>query len=275
MCATILFLSSSQALRVQTSTLPNLWRLEKQNGRRSRRGADQQSFNPKIEHVLVKAICQFVLQLSPSEALTLFGPIVAMTAEFPAKAADLVNWLILTQGDKPEASTLWRLWQAFADAFRTSALVSSVDGERSAASKLLHELFLGANWKGQREWIPLRNDLHRLRGLFEALPPSRRLIRFYCYFLAHTGSPTLPDTLIGIKEKLSMSQDPNLLDDDAIFYLEQILGRLISGGNIRIRSDAQLRTTTLEILDAMVTRGSSAAYKLPDDFLTPIPLGVS
>jgi hypothetical protein len=167
------------------------------------------------------------------------------------------------------------LAQAFADAFRTSALVSSVDGERSAASTLLHELFLGANWKGQREWIPLRNDLHRLRGLFEALPPSRRLIRFYCYFLAHTGSPTLPDTLIGIKEKLSMSQDPNLLDDDAIFYLEQILGRLISGGNIRIRSDAQLRTTTLEILDAMVTRGSSAAYKLRDDFLTPIPLGVS
>src|SRR5208283_2675672 len=187
------------------------------------RGADQQSFDPEIEHVLVKAICEFVLQLLPSEALTLFGPIVAMTTEFPAKAADLVKWLILTQGDKPEASALWRLWEWFADAFRTSALVSSVDGERSAASKLLHELFLGANWKGQREWIPLRNDLHRLRGLFEALPPSRRLIRFYCYFLAYTGSPTLPDTLIGIKEKLSVGQDPNLLDDDAIFYLEQIL----------------------------------------------------
>jgi hypothetical protein len=68
---------------------------------------------------------------------------------------------------------------------------------------------------------------------------------------------------------------PELLDDGAIFYLEQILARLFSGGNIRIRSDAQLRTTTLEILDAMVARGSSAAYKLRDDFLTPLPLAGS
>ena len=81
---------AQELFRRQTSTLPNLWRLGRQNGRRFGRGADQQSFDPEIEHVLVKAICQFVLQLPPSEALTLFGPIVAMTAEFLAKAADLV-----------------------------------------------------------------------------------------------------------------------------------------------------------------------------------------
>lgn len=81
---------AQELFRRQTSTLPNLWRLGRQNGRRFGRGADQQSFDPEIEHVLVKAICQFVPPLPPSEALTLFGPIVAMTAEFLAKAADLV-----------------------------------------------------------------------------------------------------------------------------------------------------------------------------------------
>ena len=93
---------AQELFRRQTSTLPNLWRLKRQNGRRSGRGADQQSFDPEIEHVLVKAICEFVLQLPPSEALTLFGPIVAMTTEFPAKAADLVKWLILSKATSPK-----------------------------------------------------------------------------------------------------------------------------------------------------------------------------
>jgi hypothetical protein len=91
------------------------------------------------------------------------------------------------------------------------------------------------------------------------------------YFLAHAGSSALPQAILEVERKLSAGVSAELLDDNAVFYLEQFLGRLISGGDSNIRADAPLRAATLVLLDAMVARGSSMAYKLRDDFLTPIP----
>ena len=55
-----------------------------------------------------------------------------------------------------------------------------------------------------------------------------------------------------------------------MFYLETILGRLIYGGNRRIRVESDLRQAAMKLLDEMVAAGSSTAYKLRDDFLTPM-----
>jgi len=63
--------------------------------------------------------------------------------------------------------------------------------------------------------------------------------------------------------------NPVVLNESAVFYLEEILTRLIYGGNSRIRSESTLRVAALKILDALVDAGSSPSYKLRDDFLTP------
>lgn len=252
--------------------LPDQWRREAANGRQRGYGYEQEAFNSEMEHLCVKTICRFVLELEASEAILLCQPILAVVADYPEKAANLVKWLILMQGDRPDATTLWLLWDQFARLLKGSALVNTLDSQRSKSAELVHELFLGPNWKDQRDWVPMHQNIHRLVNLFEDLPPSRSTLSTYAYFLAHAGSPALPGALIGVAEKIATTgANPDLLDDNAVFYFEQILSRLISGGNSRIRSDAQLRTATLALLDAMVARGSSMAYKLRDDFLTPIP----
>ncbi len=229
---------------------------------------DDERYDPHIEHEFVKAICQFVLQLNPNEGLALLEPVFALASKFPEQAASIVTWLILCQGDRAPAPTLWILWQRFADDFAAGAQVAHIDKEHSDEAKMLRELFLGVDWNEQRDWLPLHGETERLRTFFRRLPPLEKGFECYAYYLAKAGTPTLPDALTDFAAKLAEA-NPGLLNESAIFYLEEILTRLIYGGNSRIRSESALRIATLKILDALVDAGSSPAYKLRDDFLTP------
>ena len=74
---------------------------------------------------------------------------------------------------------------------------------------------------------------------------------------------------MSVASKLKVSKGTPILNETAVFCLEQILTRLVYGGNSRIRAEPQLRTATLTVLDHLVEAGSSVGYKLRDDFLTP------
>jgi len=182
----------------------------------------------------------------------------------------VVKWLVLFQGDRSPAPTFWTLWQRLADDFVRVVEPARVDEEHSDQAKMLRELFLGGDWNEQRDWLPLHGETERLRSLFRSLPPMRQGFECYSYYLAKIGTPTLPDALTDVASKLSAAADTPLFTEIAIFYLEEILTRLIYGGNLRMRTDIDLRSATLVILDALVRAGSSPAYKLRDDFLTPL-----
>ena len=174
------------------------------------------------------------------------------------------------QGDRAPAPTLWHLWQRFADDFAANVDAEKVDEEHSDEAKMLQELFLGVDWAEQRDWLSLHGETQRLREFFLRLPPMEKGFECYAYYLAKAGTPTLPDALIEVSAKLAESAGHGLLNETAIFYLEEILTRLIYGGNSRIRIESALRHATLRILDALVDAGSSPAYKLRDDFVTPV-----
>jgi hypothetical protein len=257
-----------EVIRKIIAMLPAKWEDGDRNWR-SQFSDEEQGVNPEIEHLLVETICRFVLQLPIKEALQLLEPIVCAAQKFPEKAADVVNGLVLGQGNRTPAPTLWALWQRFADDFASGIISTEVDDERSDAGKLLRELFLGVNWGEERDWPPMAGEAHRLHSLFEHLPPTQCGFECYAYFLSKAGSQTLPGPLIAIASKLNSSKATSVLNDTAVFYLEQIVARLVYGGNRRIRVEAQLRNSTLTILDQLIAVGSSPAYKVRDDFLTP------
>jgi hypothetical protein len=150
-----------------------------------------------------------------------------------------------------------------------SSLPAQADNERSYSNKLLRELFFGRGWGDLRDWEPLHREEHRIGKLFERLPPSQVAFESYSGFLEGVGSQALPDAIVGLAAKISAMGKAFLFSEFAVFYLEKILTRLIYGGNRRIRVEAGLRLATMSILDVLVASGSSAAYKLRDDFLTP------
>jgi hypothetical protein len=252
--------------------LPVFWETNAR-GHRSRRGVyqDEERYDPHLEHDFVKAICRFALQLKPADGLEFLEPVFAAAPRFPEKASSVVTWLNIHQGDRIPAPTFWTLWQRFADDFTASVKAEQVDEEYSDEAKMLRELFLGENWNEQRDWLPLHGETHRLRNLFQRLPPMEQGFECYAYYLAKAGTPTLPDALTEVAAKLPDGRSRGILNETAVFYLEEILTRLIYGGHSRIRREPALRHATLRILDALVDAGSSPAYKLRDDFLTPPP----
>ena len=66
--------------------------------------------------------------------------------------------------------------------------------------------------------------------------------------------------------------DPNelLSDGNTVFYLESLLQRYVYGEPLRVKSDPKLRVAVLAILDSLVDSGSSAAYRMRDDYVTPV-----
>jgi len=106
------------------AVLPTHWKDEEENGRRRGYGYERIAFNSEMEHLCVKAICRFTLELEPIEAIRVFQPLFAVIVDYPKKAANIVKWLVLIQGDRPQADTFWALWDQFAKLLIGSDLVN-------------------------------------------------------------------------------------------------------------------------------------------------------
>src|SRR5207245_2053887 len=168
-----------------TATLPAMWESNRRSRRSmSRRNAEDERYDPQIEHHFLKAICRFALQLDPEAACSLLEPVLSATPRFPEEASGVVKWLVLFQGDRSPAPTFWTLWQRLADDFVRVVEPARVDEEHSDQAKMLRELFLGGDWNEQRDWLPLHGETERLRSLFRSLPPTRQGFECYSYYLA-------------------------------------------------------------------------------------------
>jgi len=83
------------------------------------------------------------------------------------------------------------------------------------------------------------------------------------------SAPLLPLPLIAIAEKLGNQANASLLSETTVFYLAGILGRVIQDGSMSMLAHDDVRQAVLFLLDELVEHGSSTAYKLRDDFVTP------
>ena len=59
---------------------------------------------------------------------------------------------------------------------------------------------------------------------------------------------------------------------DTVFHLEVLLQRYVYGRPMELKRQRELREAILSLLDLLVENGSSAAFRLRDDFVTPVSL---
>ncbi|KAA0255535.1 MAG: hypothetical protein EDX89_05590 [Acidobacteria bacterium] len=223
-------------------------------------------FEAGARHDVSGALASMVLAHRPDAALAITQPILAATGDAPREVGDFIRDLLSAQDGRGPSDTFVALWRAFATRYEETAR-----GGGRERNELLRCLFFDISWKpGVREWEPLKGHEGEVGALFRRLPPSDQLLEVFAGFLRTVGSAIVPDALADVAEKLAEGAGRVQLTSGAIQRLDAVLSRLIYGGSPRIRRDERLRSGVLALLDAMIEGGSSSAYRMRDDFLTPL-----
>ncbi len=226
----------------------------------------------QIEPALSDVFERFLLRVPTATCATLVRPIVDAVGRHPREVSWVLRGLAGIEDTQPNTDRFWALWELFADAVRRAGWLPRIDGEHAVGGEMMSAVFLGLPWKdGVRHWRSLEGHAGRVHGLFEALPASSAVLDDYVRFLYHIGEQSLPEAFIRIAGQLSGNDPERLLRRrNTVFMLESLLRRYVYGRPLELKRQADLRNAVLRLLDTLVESGSSAAFRMRDDFVTPL-----
>lgn len=215
----------------------------------------------------------FVLKLDKTDAVNICKPFLDRIDDHPKEVSKFINYLTYAEDVIGSGEVFWNIWQSIADKILQASWIECLDEKESNKLALINALFLGSvYWKeGIRDWQCLEGNAARLDRFFEALPPIPAILSTYSRFLYQIGEKSLPDAFVVVSRKLKQGNSMNLLSGKStIFYLESILRRYVYSRPALLKSKPVIRDSVLHLLDVLVESGSSAAYRMRDDFITPI-----
>jgi hypothetical protein len=252
-----------------SQTLVSWWDADddRKNPRRDR--------NYEAESVLSDLIQYFVMQAPLKAAHAVLRPIINAVNRHPDKLQWVVLGLAGKEDGRPNTDQFWALWEMFADSVSKAEWVDGLDDEHSRGEGLAIAVFLGTGWKENvRHWRSVEGRAHYVNSLFDKMPPSSTILNAYLRFLYHIGERSLPDAFIRIAHRLKDGKAAEMLKKgDSIFMLEELLQRHVYAKPLELKQNQELRNAVLYLLDLLVESGSSASFRMRDDFVTPVSTG--
>ena len=224
-------------------------------------------------HDTVGSLAKFVLLLPFDEAKRCYQPLLDAIDEQPDEAGDFVESLILIVDEAyPQATCFWDIWKEIAARTLNAPWLNNVSNPRSKGVKLVNNILLNRPWKEDiRHWRGLDGRENEISELVPSLPATNPVFGAYIRYLYRIGERSLPASFEVVESILKNAEQPVALLDsrDTIFCLEMILQRYVYAEPQRLKSKPSLRTAVLFILDELVNAGSSVAYRMREDFVTP------
>ena len=225
----------------------------------------------EFEYESLPSVAAFVLKLGASEALTLCEPMLTAVDEHPREVGKFIEYLTLAEDSAEGKTPFWEIWQAFADQICRAPWVGELDAHRAGA-ELLSKVFLGLpRREGVRHWRRLEGQASHIDALVKNLPVSAVVFGAYCRFLNDVGEQSLPNGFAVVAQQFGGNMSKMLaVNSNTLFYLESLLRRYVYGEPLKLRENPEVRKAVLSILDDLVEAGSSAAFLMRDDFVTPL-----
>ena len=220
----------------------------------------------------VDKLAGIVLTMTPDTALHCCKPFLNAVDEHPDKVDDFVGMLIIHEyGQNSDETCFWTLWQAFADCIINARWSCSIRSSRSVGIKLIDKMLFGTYLRdGLRDWHPLADHRQQINAFMTSLPAVPPVLKSFTHYIYHLWGRTLPDDFIVVADRLQAGNPTELLSErSTILYLESLLQQYVYGQPAVLKTDPDLRTAILVILDRLVDAGSSGAYRMRDDFVTP------
>ena len=238
--------------------------------------ADRRDWNDRrdfgFEHNVMRGLASVVLTLPSDAALVCCGPFLDAVEEHPGEVDTFVELLITQEDLSSDKSCFWDIWKAFADRVVDAPWLASIGSDYSSGTDLIDKMLFRMHWdEGVRRWHRLGGHEQEVDEFITRLPAAAPVLLAYSYYLYKIGEGALPRAFVVLANRLEVGNAADLLSDgNTMFYLESLLQRYVYGLPLRLKSDAVLRTAVLRILDHLVDAGSSAAYRMRDDFVTPM-----
>ena len=214
---------------------------------------------------------EFVMRASRTSAMRVLEPVLDAIDRHPRETSEFVRGLTIVEDRNPRTETYWFLWEQFANRVRRAVWISNLKGSYPFGREMLAEIFLTSGWKNEiRHWKSVDGYADKIHCLYEDLAPSAIVLGDYVRFLFHIGERSLPYAFIRLAESVSKSDARSMLaSEDTVFLLEVLLQRRVYGRPLDLKRDAKMRAAVLVLLDALIDSGSSAAFRMRDDFVTP------
>ena len=228
----------------------------------------------RTERTPLGLLSDFLLRTSLEAATSILQPILDAIDRHPREVHLLLQWIVSVEDGQPNTEQFWSLWKLFADRIRCGGWLEGIDDQHTGGPEMISAVFLGNFWKENvRHWSSLEGNSHHIHTLFEDLPPSSTVLDAYVRFLYNIGEQSLPSAFIHIANRLQEGDPQQMMRTrDTVFCLEVLLQRYVYGKPIELKRQHDLREAVPSLLDLLVENGSSAAFRMRDDFVTPISI---
>lgn len=233
--------------------------------------SSQRSRDFHLEHEISNHIQQFAMRASDVNAEFVLQPILAAVDRYPREVHKVIQGLTTSEDSNPNTSHYWFLWRQFAEQVKRAKWLMHLDRENPHGNEVLSAIFLTAWWKDNvRHWRSLESYAHNVDALFVALPPVWIVLDSYVRFLYHIGERSMPAAFMLIANALKRGNPVGMLrDSNTVFMLEALFQRHVYSRPLELKREPTLREAILYVLDLLVESGSSAAFRMRDDFVTP------
>ncbi len=240
------------------------------NGNNDRSRNHKRDF--ESEQATKDRIQRFAMRASRADAERVLRPVVDATDRHPDEVDDIVRGMTFLQDQNPNTAQYWFVWGLFADAVKRARWLAWLGREHPTGDGMLAAIFMTYGWKQNvRHWTSLEGYAHQVDALFEALPHVAVVLECYLAFLYHIGAHSLPQAFIRVSDALQQGKAHEMLaKSNTVFMLEVLVQRHVYGRPLELKRDRTLREAVLYLLDLLVDRGSSAGFRMRDDFVTPV-----
>jgi hypothetical protein len=233
--------------------------------------SDRGDRNFDMEQAISDRIQQFVMRVSDADAEQVLQPILDAVDHHPREVHNVIQGFTNSQDSNPNTTHYWFLWTLFAERVKRAKWLAHLDREHPYGGEVLSTIFLTAWWKDNiRHWRSLEGHAHNIDRLFDALPPVWIVLDSYVRFLYHIGERSMPAAFVRVANALRRGNPAEMLhESNTVFMLEVLLQRHVYARPLELKRDPALREAILYVLDMLVESGSSAAFRMRDDFVTP------
>lgn len=235
------------------------------------RSPDRRDRNFHREQAISDRIQQFVMRASDADAEQVLQPILEAVDRHPREVHNLIQGFTSSEDSNPNTPHYWFLWNLFAERVKRAKWLAHLDRDHPHGREVLSTIFLTAWWKDNlRHWRSLEGYAYNVDALFDALPPVWIVLDSYVRFLYHIGERSMPAAFVRLANALRRGNPPAMLrESNTVFMLEVLLQRHVYARPLELKRDPALREAILYVLDVLVESGSSAAFRMRDDFVTP------